>query len=306
MLRTLCSKSNSVLRFLLELGLVETLGRTLIALAHTSRSPKDILERREDEVLVDGLQRLLVLIASKTLYASGLNHWMVFQDMVLLFHYLERVEMGLCGPKSRCVRMIRESACVVLRQAADVLQDHRTVRMGSMESHFIRLSDRFVAGSLPQSLNRKLQFDRPAGRSEVLERFRSLIIQSVDHVTLNVEPDHSNVEVNFAKGIFLLLLRGLSSILERPKSAGRTPESSTAPTVPDWSSFNAPDSSDLHRQLLWDCREVVQAQLGRLFLFMSSPLQDPSVLYFVIRSLHEDPFHEEILRIVGDTEFRCK
>jgi len=82
-----------------------------------------------------------------------------------------------------------------------------------------------------------------------LEGFRSLIIQSVDHVTLKVEIDHSNVEVNFAKGIILMLIRGLSSILKQPKSATRTPESPTAPTVPDWSFFNAPDSSDRHRQL---------------------------------------------------------
>ncbi len=123
LVRTLVRKSNAMLRFLLELGLVETLARTVVALAHTSRSVKDILEQRQDDVLMDGVHRLLVLVTRRSLAAAGAALATLFHDAVLLFAYVHRVEMALCGPRSRCVRLLREASCVLLKNAVDVLQE---------------------------------------------------------------------------------------------------------------------------------------------------------------------------------------
>ena len=90
----------------------------------------------------------------------------------------------------------------------------------SFEFHFgltlNALSDQVLAGALPPSLNRKLNLDKPVSKSEVAERFRTLLIQSVDHVLVHVERDKSAVEANFAKGLLLTLVHGLSSILQPP------------------------------------------------------------------------------------------
>ena len=72
LIRTLVTKSSGIMKFLLDFGLVEILGRSIVALAHASHSvDNDVLQQREDEILIDAVHRILFLIATRTVYASG-------------------------------------------------------------------------------------------------------------------------------------------------------------------------------------------------------------------------------------------
>lgn len=72
LIRTLATRSNQILKFLLDLGLVETMGKSIVALAHATKNhPGDILEQREDEILLEAIHRILILIATRTVGASG-------------------------------------------------------------------------------------------------------------------------------------------------------------------------------------------------------------------------------------------
>ena len=54
------------------LGLVETMGKSIVALTHPIKNhPGDILEQREDEILLEAIHRILILIATRTVSASG-------------------------------------------------------------------------------------------------------------------------------------------------------------------------------------------------------------------------------------------
>jgi len=59
---------------------------------------------------------------------------------------------------------------------------------------------------------------------------------------------------------------------------------------------------DALRGLFWNCRDAAKTQLSRLLHFMASPVQDPSLLHFVVRTLHEDPCHQEILRLIPSAD----
>ena len=354
LIRTLASGSNAILKFMLDFGLVEVMAKAIVALAHaTKHSPDDVLEQREDEILMEAVHRILVLITTRTVSAAGtilfnynvipnfclLKHfvvlcqlgagpWSVFQDMVQLFHYMERIEGGLCGWKSRCVRMLHEGGCVILKQAFQTVQHRAEFQTSGFNQfvtapipflrnhhqhqrqlfsgqpgscHFQHVTDKVLGNVLPASLNRRLKLEKLAGQSEVLERFRYLLAKSVDHVKLNVELNMSSIEMAFGQDLLLALVRGLSSTLERPKPSHArnwSPEVSA-----DWSQYHPPDSQDLLRLLFWNCRQTLKTQLNRLLLFLSSPIQqEPTFLYFVIRTLHDDPHHEELFKLIPANE----
>lgn len=235
---------------------------------------------------------------------AGTGQWSVFQDMIDLLHYMERAEWSLCGAKSRCVYMLRETCCVQLRHALDILQDNlcRVVPSNHQRGELVRhgwlrrldnLTDKLINSSLPASLNRKLSFDKQVGRAEVVDRFRMAIIRAVDHVCFNAEKHKSNLEVNYSKGLLMMLLNGLSSILQKPR-CGQGLRDWTI----DWSQYHSPDSADALRSMFWTCKETLQTQLVRLLLFLSNPVQDSSVLYHVVRTLHDDPSHEQIFKVL--------
>ena len=333
LVRKLCSRSDAVLRLLVELGLVECLAKTIVALAHTSRrdAVRDVLTDRQDEIMMDGVHRILVLVAARFLTASGTAQWIVFQDAVLLLHYVERTETLLCGPRSRCVRSLHEAGCVLLNRAVDMVQDRllfnrrpsdeRGPASGSptapSATATANLTDKLVWNALPPTLNRKLNLDKAASKSELMERLRALMVQSVDHVMLNVGRDKSDIEMNFAKGLLANLVRALSSILERPKCGVHNATATTTTTAAaaaaaapasaaDWSGYYPPDSGDAARTVFWTCRDTLKWQLNRLTLFMANPVQEPQLVCFLVRTLHEDPCHEDIIRVIPshETDFR--
>ena len=242
--------------------------------------------------------------------------------MVLLFHYMERIESGLCGWKARCVRLLHESGCVILKQAFQTAKhqaetsgfNHHNTTSHSIpfhqrnpfpnqpgSGHFQHVTDKVLGIVLPVSLNRRLKLEKAASQSEVLERFRYLLTKSVDHVKINVELNMSSIEMAFGQDLLLALVRGLSSTLERPKSSSVRQWSPDVSA--DWSQYHPPDSHDPIRLLFWNCRQTLKMQLNRLLLFLSNPIQqEPSFLYFVIRTLHDDPHHEELFKLIPANE----
>ena len=319
LIRTLATRSNQILKFLLDFGLVETLGKSVVALAHAAQTcPGDILEQREDEILLEAVHRILILVAARTVAASGNVPWTVFQEMILLFHFMERVESGRCGCQARCVRMLHESCCVILKQAIQTIQ-HR-LEFNQIQgrnhhhhaqhqhlfafqpgtSHFQQVTDKILQSVLPVSINRKMKLDKFIGPSEILERFRFLLAKAVDHISVNVELNPSGIETAFSQDLLATLVRGVSSILERPKSNGFRYHSTSADGtwLTDWSHYYPPDSSDLMRTLYWNSRQAMTSQLNRLVVFLSSPLQDAATLHFVVKTLHDDPHHEDLFKLM--------
>ena len=219
-----------------------------------------------------------------------------------------RVESGLCGVKARCVRQLEDSCCILLKQGIQTVLDsveigaESGIRSASGESfHFQKTSEKLLWNYLPPILNRKIKLDKAATSSELLDRFRFLLTRSVDQVVACVERDMSLQEINFAQGLFLTLVRGLSSILERPKSTRNSTDATT-----DWSHYHSPDYGDRARVHFWNCRHVVKGQLNRLLLFLTNPVHQPYFLYFVIRTLYEDPRHEEIFKLIPSNESQFK
>ena len=48
------------------------MGKSIVALAHAAKNyPGDILEQREVEILLEAVHRILILIAMRTVSASG-------------------------------------------------------------------------------------------------------------------------------------------------------------------------------------------------------------------------------------------
>lgn len=232
--------------------------------------------------------------------------------MIQLFHFMERVESGRCGCKARCVRMLHESCCVILKQALQTIQhrvefnqigrnhqQHQLFAFQPGTTHFQQVSDKVLNSVLPVSLNRKIKLEKPIGSSEILDRFRFLLTKAVDHISLNVELNPSSIETAFSQDLLTTLVRGVSSILERPKSNGFRYTTTSSDTLTDWSHYYAPDSGDLVRTLFWNSRQVMKAQLNRLVLFLSSPVQDAATLHFVIKTLHDDPHYEDLFKLIS-------
>ena len=47
---------------------------------------------------------------------------------------------------------------------------------------------------------------------------------------------------------------------------------------------------------------ALKTQLNRLIRFLSSPIQEPAMLHFVIKTLHDDPHHEELFKLIPPDE----
>lgn len=226
-----------------------------------------------------------------------------------MLHFMIRVESGCCSEKGRCVRLLHRGCCVVLKQAVQTLQHRVEFQHNGKHGPFLQpgtrhvemISDKTVSAIVPGSLNRKLRLDKVVPASEVLERFRWLLVKSVDHVMLNVDAVHSSLEVMFGRDVLVLMVRAMSSNLERPKSNGAWNISSGDDSV-DWSHYQAPESNEALRSLYWNSRQTLRGQLNRLLLYLFSPLQDESVICFVVKTLHDDPHHEELLKLIPSDE----
>lgn len=71
LVRAIVTRSGQMLRVLLDLGLVEAIAKSVVALAHAAKRSGDVLEQREDEILLDGVHRLLLFVSNRLISASG-------------------------------------------------------------------------------------------------------------------------------------------------------------------------------------------------------------------------------------------
>lgn len=237
-------------------------------------------------------------------FIEGSAPWTLFQEMVQLFHYAGRVELIECGERARCVRLLHESGCVILKQAVDALQHHVEFQPNGRRTSLTQnplgdIAEKSVNAVVPASINRKLKLGKPAANSEILDRFRCLIVKSVDHATLGRA--RSSVGANFNRDLLALLVRATSSNLERPKSNGWNVANGDDSV--DWSHYHAPESGEALRSLYWSSRQTLRNQLSRLLLYLASPLQNEQTIHFVVRTLHEDPHHEELLKLIASNNF---
>lgn len=71
LVRTLATRSIQILRVLLDFGLVEVIAKSIVALGHAAQQTNDVLEQREDEILFEAVQRLLLLVTHRLMSAAG-------------------------------------------------------------------------------------------------------------------------------------------------------------------------------------------------------------------------------------------
>ncbi|XP_071440474.1 lysosomal-trafficking regulator isoform X2 [Hetaerina americana] len=117
-------------RPLLECGLLESLAKTLVSIAHLRMQCDDTVEKMGShsdlELLVTDVHLFLVAIVSHSISSAGAHHMQVINDIQNLLNFVESLEKVSCGSKSVCVRVLREAHLAVLNGAIDAIQVRMT------------------------------------------------------------------------------------------------------------------------------------------------------------------------------------
>ncbi|GLH06434.1 Neurobeachin [Gryllus bimaculatus] len=299
-------KSQS-LRTLLDCGLLESLEKTIIAVAHMPPEPSDLCGISEQDLLLGDVQVFLMTIVGQVLRTPGAHHMQVINDLQLQLSYLERTERSNCGVHATCVTALRETQCVILEGSLDILQD----KIASVQSFGSKLKNPTSFFSSDQLYHSsceppKLEHGQPSSahqiysstssggsavgkastgvqskevpRSELNDRLKNIIVKSVDFLT-NVElvggrsPVTNAIEHNFSRRLLASLLQGLRTVLEKRGASQRTV----------WS------------QVMWAARDTLRVQSARLLVWLLSPAQPVKLRMFCVHSLRGEQRCKELV-----------
>ncbi|XP_068085277.1 lysosomal-trafficking regulator [Anabrus simplex] len=314
---TKVSISQSI-RSLLDCGLLESLERTLMAVAHLPPEPSDLCGITEQDLLIGDLHVFLVTIVGQVLHTAGAHHMQVISDMQLQLGFIEKMERSSCGVHSHCVTVARDTQCIILDGALDILQDkistlqqpgsklrntssflssvlsanyddqfyqtnyeHKSAARGGHTSS----SSSSSFSSIHSSFNARTNLQsKEVPRSEINERLKNIITKAVDFLT-NVEledgrsPVTSAIEHNFTRRLFSVLLQGLTSVLEKRSSGQRSA----------WSG------------VMWAIRETLRVQCANLTVWLLSPVQPIKMRLFVVHTLRSEQHCKELVTAVLHT-----
>ncbi|XP_059485723.1 lysosomal-trafficking regulator isoform X2 [Neocloeon triangulifer] len=292
-LREILTKVQNSYKGLLECGLLETMGHTLLAVAHLSPDHSDLCGVSEQDLIIGDIFVFFVTIIGRAIGQPGSTNLQVILDLLLQIGYLEKQERLRCGWPSRCAQTMRDAQSAVLEGALERLQERGSSACMSATSSKTRNSATILASMLSASnddlptafgtvsaqqvltLSGQLK-DVPRG--EINERFKLLIQKSVEFLT-GVEPLNgvykvSESENGFARSLLVLLIRALASTLEKqPRPAARTA----------W------------QGAVWAARDTIRVLLGQLAGFMMSPRQPVRIRMFVVATLHGEIKCREVL-----------
>ncbi|XP_063221149.1 lysosomal-trafficking regulator isoform X2 [Bacillus rossius redtenbacheri] len=299
-LRDIVSQVPNTMRPLLDCGLTEVLVKTLMAVAHGSWVPTDVCNVAEEEHLISDVHMSLVSLAGVVLLSPQAHHTQVLNDLLLQLTFVEQWERGSCGVESFCVTIARNAQCAVLEGALDILWDKLTAtfqpnsnirnnvflasvlstsydelplhsaneRLSSMSVAYRKPAFSSQSGSYSSFIS-KTHAHKEIPRSELNERFKSVLVKAVDFV-INIgsadgkRPVASTVEQNFSRRLLSTLLLAVGGAAER-------------------------------RSPLWAARDVLRTQAGRLLAWMLSPVQSERTRMFAVHALRGDPRARDLL-----------
>ncbi|XP_054259566.1 lysosomal-trafficking regulator isoform X2 [Macrosteles quadrilineatus] len=289
-------------RALMDCGLVETLCKTLIVISHTPSQPTDLSDISDLDILVEDVQSLLLTILTNAIHSPGNHNMQVVSDILVILRYLERLEAGFCGPKARCVMVLRSTQCVVLAHAENLIQDKinsqqlPASRIRSTASAFLSsvLSPGFDdlealvspkltsnSSSNSDSVNSlssnstwgSLGRPNKVPRSEINDRFKMIITKAVEFFIYSERSTPMSAdEEKFARRLFSVLLSGMAAIADRRSGSRNT-----------WNT------------IVWNCRDTVRSMTGQLMMWMMSPGQPNRLRMFVIQSLRNQIKAKDII-----------
>ncbi|XP_069691772.1 lysosomal-trafficking regulator isoform X2 [Periplaneta americana] len=313
-LRDMFAKVTESIRPMLDCGLLEVLSRTLVAVAHLAPQPTDMYGMSEQDILFGDIHVFLVTLSAHVLHTPGTHHMQILNDMQLQLSYMEKLERNTCGPQARCVSALREAHCVLLEGQLDVIQDMITFLQQPTATKLLNTTSFLTAvlttsydaeqtlganlemrgftnsGSNPGSPgfqnckpgngNSSINTVREVPRGEINERFKTVIVKSVDFL---VNGEHSTsgcgVEHNYARRLLATLLQGLASVLEKRATGQRSA----------WSA------------VMWAARDLLRVQAAHLLVWMLSPVQPVKIRTFAVHTVRSEARCKELLSSILHT-----
>ncbi|XP_046418983.1 lysosomal-trafficking regulator isoform X1 [Neodiprion fabricii] len=262
------TKNPNALRVLLEMGLAESMIRALISAAHRGSSTS----------LLHDFHILLVAIATKLLELPGTHHMQAVVDLHLILTHVELRERSECGIGTICVSVARDAQVALFDGELDTL----TARVSSHHGFRLRSTASYLAsvlttsseqsdhgsrsssyGSLQGTSNTVV---REAGKGELSERLRAILIRAVEFIT-TADQSPSATESELTRRLFATLLHGLATPKERKNPWGGT----------------------------WSSRPILRKNTARIMVWLLGPHQSNNMRVYAVRSLMEEPNLKEIL-----------
>ncbi|CAB3359283.1 Hypothetical predicted protein [Cloeon dipterum] len=281
-------------RSLLECGLLEAIGQTLLAVAHMPPTQSKVpgVSLSEQDLLIGGVHTFYATVIGRAIGQPGSLNMQIILDLLLQLGYLEKQERYRCGWPSGCAQTMRDAQCFILEKSLERFKERGSNTNAQEPGTRPRSSPAFPDNMLPASnedlpifgsvcaqqvltLSGELK-DVPRG--EINDRFKLLIQKSVELVT-SVEPSNSAYKVSetenaFCRDLLLTLMVAHCSTLEKqPRTPART----------------------VWQGAVWVARDTIRVLLGQLAGFMMSPRQPVKIRMFVVATLLENNKCREIL-----------
>lgn len=221
---------------------------------------------------------LLVAVATKLLESPGAHHMQAVADLHLILSHIELRERSHCGVGTICVAVARDAQVALFDGELDAL----TARVSTHHGFRLRSTASYLASVLTTSSEQSDHGSRSssygslqgtsnivikeAGKGELSERLRSILIRAVEFIT-TADQSPSASESELARRLFATLLHGLATAKERRNPWGGT----------------------------WSSRPALRKNAARIMVWLLGPHQSNNMRVYAVRSLMEEPKVKEIL-----------
>ncbi|KAK3927653.1 Lysosomal-trafficking regulator [Frankliniella fusca] len=291
-------------RPLMDAGLLEVLLKLLVLVSHQPPEPTDIAGCCTQDLIISDINVFLLSIMGNILTVPGSQSMQVLNDIQHQLTFLYQLESNSCGKESRCVSVLRDAHCTILDGTLSILIEKLSSQHSQMKGKSllsasyddkIGWSRAVDSGHLrvpvmSLSLSHHSSFSSHSGsllrskvpkdisRSELFERFKTVVVKSVEYFTYSEPNDLFNsvateVEQTFARRLFATLLEGLCSVVDR----------------------RSVDSKSLWNGAMWAARDTLRIRSAQMLVWLLSPWQSIKMKMFTIHSLRSEPRVKELI-----------
>ncbi|VVC33396.1 Hypothetical protein CINCED_3A019913 [Cinara cedri] len=290
----LITKVPQCLNNILEFGLIECLLKTLSIIASIYPSSSTNTDLNKQDILIDDINSLIITLVSQAIHTPGVQNIQILNDFVYQCRFLQKAENEIKeGYRSNLT--IRETQRLILESGMDTIQDliqtHPPLvpalsRLKNNLSSVLSLNhikdtnnETYMSNSESSIFSVVSGFNRqkPLSKTELIERYKHIIIRSVEFIFALDEEiiDEVTPEVAFACHLFTILLYNLTSIIQNT-----TREQRRHPWV---SIYGA-------------ARDIIRIQGANLLVWLLSPRQTTRIRMFAVKSLLNEPRSKELFK----------